>query len=434
MPALKPSLARWLSGAIGVIAFGLGVSVMAQETGSIPPGETSVDAARAELEVIQSSINLSEARAQKLRDEIAALEGDSAAQNAALIAAGQRVKLAEIEVNAAEERLSGLLSERDNIRARLDGAKSQTGGVLAALQRLGKTPPPAVLVSAGDALGSARSAGLMAAILPQLRDRSEIIASDLTRLETVREQARREEEELRTNLNGLFEEQLRIATLIEAKKRGRDRVTADLANEEAQTAALSGQAADLSERIKTLTAPTDPETFLNGAGQVDVEAVRVALARADRTAPAVPFETARGFLPLPAAGVRTSQFGGDDGFGGKSNGVSIVTRAEARVVAPADGWVMYKGPYLNYGQIVIINAGQGYSILLAGLDTTNVELGQFVMMGEPIGVMGTRTSGLALATSAGVARPTLYIELRHEDEPLNPDDWWAQQNTQNRSG
>ena len=95
------------------------------------------------------------------------------------------------------------------------------------------------------------------------------------------------------------------------------------------------------------------------------------------------------------------------------------------MVAPADGWVLYKGDYLNYGQIIILNAGDDYTMLLAGLDKVQVEIGQFVLMGEPVGTMGSRTIGQAVTTSAGVQRPTLYIEMRKNNEPLDPTGWWA---------
>ena len=105
--------------------------------------------------------------------------------------------------------------------------------------------------------------------------------------------------------------------------------------------------------------------------------------------------------------------------------LSIVTRADAQVVAPADGWVLFQGDYLNYGQIVIINAGQDYTLLLAGLAKVDVQIGQFVMMGEPVGTMGSQTIGRTVATSAGVSRPTLYIEMRKNNEPVDPTGWWS---------
>jgi septal ring factor EnvC (AmiA/AmiB activator) len=118
-------------------------------------------------------------------------------------------------------------------------------------------------------------------------------------------------------------------------------------------------------------------------------------------------------------------FGANDGRGGIAQGQSIMTRADAQVIAPADGWVLYKGPYLNYGQIVILNTGAGYTALLAGLDTVSADIGQFVQMGAPLGTMGSRTIGRTVTTNAGNAQPTLYIELRQNNEPFDPAGWWA---------
>jgi septal ring factor EnvC (AmiA/AmiB activator) len=167
---------------------------------------------------------------------------------------------------------------------------------------------------------------------------------------------------------------------------------------------------------------------------LDAETIRIALANTERTAPAVPFAQARGHLRLPSSGVRIIEYGASDGFGGISRGVSILTRAEATVVAPADGWVLYTGDYLNYGQIVILDTGQNYTILLAGLAETSVEVGQFLRMGEPVGVMGSRTIGETVTTSAGVSQPTLYIEMRRDNEPVDPTGWWAQPETPTQSG
>ena len=167
---------------------------------------------------------------------------------------------------------------------------------------------------------------------------------------------------------------------------------------------------------------------------LDQDTVRLALANTDRTEPAVPFAQAKGFLTMPSSGVTVIDYGAGDGFGGISRGLSVVTRADAQVVSPADGWVMFQGDYLNYGQIVILNAGQDYTILLAGLAKVDVEIGQFVMMGEPVGTMGSQTIGRTVATSAGVSRPTLYIEMRKNNEPVDPTGWWSVASVPTQSG
>lgn len=399
-----------------------------------PPGaaQNQAEGARMELEDVKREIALSKSRAEALRREIEQLEGDRDRQNAALIAAGQRVKLAEIEVDDVEARLARLLEEESEIRTRLNSADIDVGAILAALQRIGKSPPPALIVRPEDALGAARGALMLKAVLPQLKGRADLIAADLARLSRIREAARAEEETLRANLAVLNEEQLRIATLIEARRRGLIEAGQQLTTETEEAEALAARATSLSQLIKTLTERIDAVGQAAAAAgasappsPADAEAIRVALARTDRSSPAVPFPALRGFLAVPTAGVPVAQFGMSDGFGSIMNGASYVTRAGAAVVAPADGWVMYKGPYLNYGQIVILNPGQSYSILLAGLGSIDVELGQFVRLGEPIGTMGQRTSAPAILTKAGASRPTLYIELRDATGPIDPTGWLA---------
>jgi septal ring factor EnvC (AmiA/AmiB activator) len=386
---------------------------------------------QADLDAVQASIALSQERIDALKAEIADMEGDRTRQNAALIAAAQRVKLAEIEVADIEERLSELIISEFEVRGRLDGSNTEIANVLAALERISLSPPPALIVDPGDALGSARSAMLIAAIVPQLRARADAVTADLRALSGIKAQALAEEATLKANYAVLEEERLRIATLIAARRQGIGMRSEELAAEEAEAVALAGRAATLQELIgslaeratavSTATPPIDPN-----APALTPEEIRVALANTGRTEPAIPFAAAKGYLTPPANGVTVLDYGAGDGFGGISHGVSLVTRADAQVVAPADGWVLYKGPYLNYGQIVIMNTGQAYTALLAGLETVSVDIGQFVQMGMPLGTMGSRTIGRSVTTSAGVDQPTLYIELRQNNEPVDPTGWWAE--------
>lgn len=388
----------------------------------------------ADLEAVEASLSLSRERIDALKAEIAEMEGDRTRQNAALIAAAQRVKLAEIEVADVEERLSALIVQELGVRGRLDGSNAEIANVLAALQRISLNPPPALIVDPDDALGSARSAILIAAIVPQLRARADAVTSDLRALTDIKAQALTEEATLKANYAVLEEERLRIATLIAARRQGIDLRTGELAAEEAEAVALAERATSLQELIGSLseraTSVSTASSTTVAAGNPDMpvltaEQIQVALANSARTEPALPFGAAKGYLTMPANGVNVVDFGAGDGFGGISQGISLVTRAEAQVVAPADGWVLYKGPYLNYGQIVILNTGQGYTALLAGLELVTVDIGQFVQMGMPLGTMGSRTIGRTVTTNAGASQPTLYIELRQNNEPVDPTGWWA---------
>jgi septal ring factor EnvC (AmiA/AmiB activator) len=97
------------------------------------------------------------------------------------------------------------------------------------------------------------------------------------------------------------------------------------------------------------------------------------------------------------------------------------------VASPSDGWVAFSGPYRTYGQLLIINAGGGYYVVLAGMERINVEVGQFVLAGEPVATMGDGSARTALATvsALGASQPILYVEFRKDGTAIDPGPWWA---------
>jgi septal ring factor EnvC (AmiA/AmiB activator) len=109
-----------------------------------------------------------------------------------------------------------------------------------------------------------------------------------------------------------------------------------------------------------------------------------------------------------------ASFGSHEGSGAASQGIAYETRAGAQVVAPYDGRVMFAGPFHAYGQILIIEHDGGYDSFVAGLDRLDVAVGQWVVAGEPVGAM-----------PEGEEQPRLYLELRHDGQPVNPLPWLA---------
>jgi len=173
--------------------------------------------------------------------------------------------------------------------------------------------------------------------------------------------------------------------------------------------------------------PSPAPTTANGQKVAMIELAPgsspLAGANPGRIEPAIPFSDARGKLPLPAQGRRALGFGERTQFGGQSKGIVIETRFSAQVTSPCDGWVVYAGEFRSYGQLLIINAGDGYHVLLAGLSQIDVQPGQFVLTAEPVGTM---SGGQKNSTSATpVSGPVLYVELRKDGRPIDPDPWWA---------
>jgi len=141
-----------------------------------------------------------------------------------------------------------------------------------------------------------------------------------------------------------------------------------------------------------------------------------------RTRPALAFASAKGQLPVPVNGKRVGNYG-ETGRSGVEKGVSLATAPGARVIAPCDSWVAYAGPYRDYGQVLILNAGDGYHVVMAGMERISVNIGQFVRMGEPVGTMGAASAEIH-GTDANDGHPVLYIEFSKDNIPIDPGPWW----------
>lgn len=395
--------------------------------------EARKQAREAELEAIRRSIEVSGRRQDALRDEIAALEQDHETLSGDLVATGQRLRATEEKIAAAEERLDQLHANEDGVRRSLYHRRDVMAEVLMALQRMGRTPPPALLSRPEDALAAIRGSILAGAVLPDIRVEAESLAADLAELTHLTARIESERDSLRIAYLELGEEKTRIDLLVKAKQAQHEQTEAALRAEQDKAAELAGQAQSLQSLIQRL------ETEVAAVARAAEEAKRAAAAtgRADRNeaarrledssriAPAVRFADAKGLLTWPVTGKEILGFGEPDGLGGDSQGVSIATRAGTSVLAPADGWVVYAGPFRSYGQVMILNAGDGYHIVLAGMERIDAGLGQFVLTGEPIGAMGaTRLASIGDIEHTS-AQAILYVEFRKDGTAIDSEPWWA---------
>jgi septal ring factor EnvC (AmiA/AmiB activator) len=356
-----------------------------------------------------------------LKREIEQIGADRRKLNQDLIDTAGRIRGVETQVAATEERLKHLDENERSIRKSLDGRRAVIGEVLAALQRIGHRPPPALIASPEDALQSVRTAMLLGAVLPEMRHEVEALANDLTALLNVRKQIAAERDRLNNEVASLNTESMRMTALVgERQKQQAEREKA-LDAERARAAELAHQVDNLKDLIAKLEQGLDPAIR---AARGETRSAMSTLHDPGRLAPAVAFASLHGQVPIPVNGVKLKEFGAPDGIGGVEKGVSIATRAGAQVTSPADGWVVYAGTFRSYGQLLILNAGNGYHILLAGMERISVDLGQFVLTGEPVAMMGD-SSHIAAILATGSSQPVLYIEFRKDGTPVDPGPWWA---------
>lgn len=399
---------------------------------------------------MQDSLEASEAQRRQIEAEIASIRTDRGKLEAALLEMTQNVGATEAKIGEAEARLDSLMGSEDAIRRSLASRRSVIGEVLAALQRMGRKPPPALLVAPEDMLQAIRTSMLLGAVLPEMRAETEALAADLSDLLHLRQSIAAEKDALAGDAAKLRADRQRLAALIDARQSALSAAEQALGAERDRALDLAKQAATLKDLIARMesevaaaargadAARRADEARKNALETTAPEARRkVALAPFKdpaRLAPASAFAETKGLLPLPVSGTLQRGFGAPDGFGGAEKGMLIATRTEAIVASPCDGWVAFAGPYRTYGQLLIINAGQGYYIILAGMDRINVNVGQFILAGEPVAIMGDGSAKTAAAIAIGAAQPILYIEFRKDGAAIDPGPWWAKPELQKVRG
>jgi murein hydrolase activator len=367
-------------------------------------------------------------QAESLAAELARLREDS-------IAAAKAAQEHEAALSALEERLAALGAQEAEKAQELKQHRTQQVELLMALERIARNPPEGLALASGDPLDAARSALLLGAAVPPLEARARNLRQEIATLAELRRQIAEAQERHRGERLVLDDEQARLRDLVTRKQELQRIALAGVEESGQREAQLAAQAADLQQLIDRLSAERrarDAE-----AQKRQEEAQRQALLAQPRpdapnadTAEVVapppvrldpgqpklirPFAAAHGLMVYPATGRLVLRFGENDELGVASKGLTFETRPKAEVIAPFDGRVVFAGPFRGYGHILIIEHRDGYHSLLAGLDKVDGSVGQWLIAGEPVGVM-----------PGGEKKPHLYLELRHDGQPINPSPWLA---------
>ena len=387
---------------------------------------------RSEYERITSELSLSDARQKTLSDEIARLRKDNVSITSALIQAAKTEKKLSEDVEAMEGRLDDLKGQQGTIRKSLSERREVLAEVLGALQRMGLNPPPAILVRPEDALSSVRSSILLGAVVPELREQTAMLLADLKELSRLGETIASERQRLVATITEQAEGRTRLSLLLEEKRKLQAGSEETLKGEQLRAADLAAKAGNLKDLIASLDSGIEAARKAAEAARLAEEELARREARdAERAVPehnrlveSAPFPRLLGTLALPVSGKKIRAFGHVDEAGVTAFGDTVRTQSGAIVTAPSDATVLYAGPFRSYGQLLILDAGGGYHVVLAGVGRISVSQGQPVLAGEPVGAMAETRIASASAVGSVNAQPELYIEFRKDQKPVDPAPWW----------
>lgn len=360
-------------------------------------------ALQAQGQTTDPSIPAAEAAAASLREAVNALRDARGASN--------RVKALTRTISAYED---GLAALRDALRraavreaeieAAFDSRRDRIGQLLSVMLTMERDPAPLLLLHPEGPLGTARAGMVLSSVAPALQAEADVLRGQLDELKRLR------------------------ALQVETK----ETLSRGLVAAQEARAALSQAVQDRTDLpTRFLDDPEELTALLASAESLDAFAAGLSGMETDIGAPLEDFEGAKGTLPLPVRGTLLRRAGEADAAGIRRPGILVATRPAALVTAPWPATLRYRGPLLDYGNVMIVEPASGYLLVLAGMKVVFGETGDVVETGAPLGLMGgTETDGPLFPADGqergGTGRTeTLYIELRHGKEPLDPGPWFA---------
>ncbi|MEL6120348.1 MAG: peptidase M23 [Pseudomonadota bacterium] len=294
---------------------------------------------------------------------------------------------------------------REDVLAReLASRETEIARLLGALQSMGANPSPVLLLHPSGPVGTARSGMIVADITPALEAKVGDLREDLREISVLRALQQSAANKLEEGLQGVQAARSNLSQAIADRTDLPRRFTED----PVKTALLIASTETL-------------EGFASGLSQIAVNEVTTSL-------PGI--SNRKGALPLPVAGAILRRAGEADAAGITRPGIVMATRPRALVTTPAPATIRYRGPLLDYGNVIILEPEAGILLVIAGLDVVYGTAGEVLPGGSPVGLMpgpDTGDDGLVPRSeaSAGLENSeTLYIEIREQNEPVNPELWF----------
>ena len=337
------------------------------------------------------------------------------------VAAAARLRELEQATAAASARIEVLAQRRTEAEARLAARSADLAPLLPLIERLALYPAETLLAVPMTPDQSVRGLIVLQAMARQIEADAAAVRAEQAAVAAVQKQ-------IDAELPGLAAAQAvqaeagRALDAEIATAQDERRLAQDTAAEAARRGAVeAGRAANLraalvklQEEQRAASAKARAEAELAERQRRDAEADAARARQEALNRPSGPGLAApRGALVPPVAGSVIRGFG-EPTDAGPAVGLSYQPSSGARVVSPCAGRAVYAGPFRSFGQLLIVDCGGGYHFVLSGFERLDVQVGQSVQAAEPVGVM----PGWDPRASSG--RPSLYVELRKDGQPVNP--------------
>ena len=409
----------------------------------IPKQSYAKGVSESELKKIEAEAKQKAMESKKLQAQAIQLNLELSKIDKTVITLAQKIQTNEKSLSDLEDKLVVLQNNLKVKEAEFVKENRSLVQTLAALQNMSLNPSESVILQPISPINIIRSAILLRETVPFLDKRSAKLKVDLDNIYQQKKKIEKTLSDAKKQKDVLEKQQVEMRQLMTKKSNLRKEVETKSAETQKIAENLSSKAKDLRdlleelERQKEIARKKREEAERQAAlkRQQEEEAARKAAIAAGQKTENVysaahtvdkqthasikkqikgyKFVNAKGTLHKPVSGTKITEYGQVISKGVTSKGIVYKTRSEAQVTALFDGTVIFSGPFKGYGNIIIVEHGDGYLTLLAGLGHIDCDVGQMILTGEPVGTMPKDKNA------------KLYVEIRKNRQPINPTPWIA---------
>ena len=388
-------------------------------------------ASKQDLEYIQRQVRKENQHHKQLVQQNEKLKRELTQLSKSMVAKAKQIQKIEDRTSGMEKELLKLQKELKAAEADFTAEDENLIKTLYAMQNLALKPTESLFVQPLTPVEIIRSAMLLRETVPFLAEQATQIRDKLQNISDKKKNVEKQISRIASGKSALEQEHAKMRNLMKQKSELQKKVQTETKETQQKIKQLAEQAKDIKElldklekerierekveRIRREKERREREELEAYRRQMEKEATKRSydLIKSDREfikETGKSFAKARGKLSRPARGPVVTAYGEETSKGVTSKGISIQTRPQAQVVSPYDGSVIFSGPFRGYGKLVIIEHGEGYMSLLAGMEDIDCEVGQMLLAGEPIGQMPDDSA-------------RLYVELRKNNKPIDPQAW-----------
>lgn len=374
------------------------------------------------LQTLRKQIEKSSERAVVLEDQAREIREEISLIQKNLINSAAKIQIIEEDIFIKEDNLLDLRVRELELKKNLSTKNFEMASTLGAMQRLSLQKANIVAFKPNDALSTLRTTSLLKVILPNLKNRANIIENDLSNLDNIRAEMRQQSVELRNNRTKLVTANNEIDDLLKKRLGRQSNIEYSTQKERERLRIFAETAISLEDLIKKIAS----EIILREEAAITAQQglrdkpnhkhIFVPTASISTPRSSLSFARAKGNIALPARGSINQIYNQLLPTGQRAKGIIINTHSGAPVVAPHDGHIVFSGIFRSYGQLLIIDHGEGYHTLLSGMKNINGIVGQSILKGEPVGQM-------SIEKFSSDSNHKLYVELRQKGKPINPMLW-----------